>query len=34
MKKDTFDDKYYMGIAIRLARKGIGKTAQIPWLVL
>ena len=27
MKKDTFDDNYYMGIAIRLARKGIGKTS-------
>ncbi|MBT6047878.1 MAG: bifunctional diaminohydroxyphosphoribosylaminopyrimidine deaminase/5-amino-6-(5-phosphoribosylamino)uracil reductase RibD [Candidatus Scalindua sp.] len=30
MKKDTFDDKYYMGIAIRLARKGIGKTSPNP----
>ena len=30
MKKDTFDDNYYMGIAIRLARKGIGKTSPNP----
>ncbi len=30
MKKNTFDDKYYMGIAIRLARKGIGKTSPNP----
>ncbi len=30
MKKDTLDDNYYMGIAIRLARKGIGKTSPNP----
>ena len=30
MKKGTFDDNYYMGIAIRLARKGIGKTSPNP----
>ena len=30
MKKDTFDDNYYMGIAIRLARRGIGKTSPNP----
>ncbi|MHC4321553.1 MAG: bifunctional diaminohydroxyphosphoribosylaminopyrimidine deaminase/5-amino-6-(5-phosphoribosylamino)uracil reductase RibD, partial [Planctomycetota bacterium] len=30
MKKDTFDDNYYMGIAIRLAGKGIGKTSPNP----
>jgi len=30
MKKDTLDDSYYMGIAIRLARRGIGKTSPNP----
>ncbi len=30
MKKVTLDDNYYMGIAIRLARKGIGKTSPNP----
>ena len=30
MKEETFDDKYYMKIAIRLARKGIGKTSPNP----
>jgi len=30
MKKGIFDDNYYMGIAIRLARKGIGKTSPNP----
>ena len=30
MKKNTFDDNYYMGIAIRLARRGIGKTGPNP----
>ncbi|GAX60625.1 diaminohydroxyphosphoribosylaminopyrimidine deaminase / 5-amino-6-(5-phosphoribosylamino)uracil reductase [Candidatus Scalindua japonica] len=30
MKKDTFDDNYYMRMAIRLARKGIGKTSPNP----
>ena len=30
MKKEVFDDKYYMGIAIRLARKGVGKTSPNP----
>jgi len=30
MKKDTFDDNYYMGIAISLARRGIGKTSPNP----
>jgi diaminohydroxyphosphoribosylaminopyrimidine deaminase/5-amino-6-(5-phosphoribosylamino)uracil reductase len=30
MKKNSFDDNYYMGMAIRLARKGIGKTSPNP----
>ena len=30
MKKNTFDDNYYMRMAIRLARKGIGKTNPNP----
>ena len=30
MKKDTIDDSYYMGIAIRLARRGAGKTSPNP----
>ncbi len=30
MKKDTLDDSYYMGIAIRLARRGVGKTSPNP----
>ena len=30
MKKDIFDDNYYMGIAIRLARRGVGKTSPNP----
>ena len=30
MKKDTLDDIYYMRIAIRLARKGMGKTSPNP----
>jgi len=30
MKKNTFDDNYYMGIAIRLARRGLGKTSPNP----
>ncbi len=30
MKKNTFDDNYYMGMAVRLARKGIGKTGPNP----
>ena len=30
MKKITFDDNYYMGIAIRLARRGLGKTSPNP----
>ena len=30
MKKDTLDDSYYMEIAIRLARRGIGKTSPNP----
>jgi len=30
MKKNTLDDNYYMGIAIRLARRGIGKTSPNP----
>ena len=30
MKKETLDDDYYMEIAIRLARKGIGKTSPNP----
>ncbi len=30
MKKNTFDDNYYMGMAVRLARKGIGETSPNP----
>jgi len=30
MKKNTFDDNYYMRMAIRLAGKGIGKTSPNP----
>ena len=30
MKKNTFDDNYYMRLAIRLAGKGIGKTSPNP----
>ena len=30
MKKDIVDDSYYMGIAIRLARRGAGKTSPNP----
>jgi diaminohydroxyphosphoribosylaminopyrimidine deaminase/5-amino-6-(5-phosphoribosylamino)uracil reductase len=30
MKKKTLDDNYYMRMAIRLARKGIGKTNPNP----
>ena len=30
MKKVTLDDNYYMGIAIRLARRGVGKTSPNP----
>ena len=30
MKKNIFDDNYYMRMAIRLARKGIGKTSPNP----
>ena len=30
MKKDTLDDSYYMRIAIRLARRGVGKTSPNP----
>ncbi|MEE1507453.1 MAG: riboflavin biosynthesis protein RibD, partial [Candidatus Neomarinimicrobiota bacterium] len=30
MKKKTFDDNYYMRMAIRLAGKGIGKTSPNP----
>ncbi len=30
MKKKTLDDNYYMRMAIRLARKGIGKTSPNP----
>ncbi|MCP4255147.1 MAG: bifunctional diaminohydroxyphosphoribosylaminopyrimidine deaminase/5-amino-6-(5-phosphoribosylamino)uracil reductase RibD [Candidatus Scalindua sp.] len=30
MKKASLDDNYYMGIAIRIARKGIGKTSPNP----
>ncbi|KHE94122.1 MAG: bifunctional diaminohydroxyphosphoribosylaminopyrimidine deaminase/5-amino-6-(5-phosphoribosylamino)uracil reductase RibD [Candidatus Scalindua rubra] len=30
MKKNTFDDNYYMGIAIRLAGRGLGKTSPNP----
>ncbi len=30
MKKGILDDNYYMGIAIRLARRGIGKTSPNP----
>ncbi len=30
MKKETFDDNHYMRIAIRLARRGIGKTSPNP----
>jgi len=30
MKKETFDDEYFMGIAIRLARKGLGMTSPNP----
>ncbi len=29
-KKITYDDNYYMGMAVRLARKGIGKTSPNP----
>ncbi len=30
MKKNIFDDNYYMRMAVRLARKGVGKTSPNP----